>query len=48
MKNLSVQEKHDLDICVFKTLGGERSATFVLFSRLLKKIKAFFTPNNKA
>lgn len=42
MKNLSVQEKQDLDICVFKALGGEKSATFALLSRLLKKIKAFF------
>lgn len=48
MKNLSVQEKEDLHLCVFKNLGKDKASIFVLLSRFLKKIKSFFTPNNKA
>lgn len=46
MKNLSVQEKKDLDNCVFKTLGKkEPPALVLLFKKILKillKLKTFF------
>ncbi len=43
MKNLSVQEKKDLDNCVFKTLGKkEPSALVLLFKKMLLKLKTFF------
>ncbi|ENV3188603.1 hypothetical protein ACFJ2P_000305 [Campylobacter coli] len=43
MKNLSVQEKKDLDNCVFKTLGKkEPSVLVLLFKKILLKLKTFF------
>ncbi|EPB2706340.1 hypothetical protein ACRDP0_001307 [Campylobacter coli] len=42
MKNLSVQEKKDLDNCVFKTLGKkEPPALVLLFKKNTFKIKDF-------
>jgi len=44
MKNLSIQEKNDLDSCVFKSLGqSEKTSFFALFKKIFLKIKSFFT-----
>ncbi|EHO4167652.1 hypothetical protein KK587_001312 [Campylobacter coli] len=43
MKNLSIQEKKDLDNCVFKTLGEkEPSSLLLLLKTALSKLKTFF------
>lgn len=43
MKNLNIQEKKDLDNCVFKTLGEkEPSALALLLKTILSKLKTFF------
>lgn len=44
MKNLSIQEKKDLDNCVFQNLGRQDTFTFtlsVVFKNFYLKIKAF-------
>lgn len=40
MKNLSTQEKNDLDSFVFNALGQSQKTSF--WAELLAKIKAFF------
>lgn len=43
MKSLSVEEKRDLDRCVFQTLGKEEPKSFKVFLQsLLLKIKKIF------
>jgi len=43
MKNLSIQEKKDLDNCVFQKLGRRDTITFIaVLKNFLKKIKALF------
>ncbi|EOB5037307.1 hypothetical protein ACHEIS_001056 [Campylobacter upsaliensis] len=46
MKNLSVQEKKDLDNCVFKVLGSKEQNLWQILSHFFLKIKAFFTPKH--
>lgn len=42
MKNLSIQEKKDLDNCVFQNLGRQDTFTLsVIFKNFYLKIKAF-------
>ncbi len=42
MKNLSIQEKTDLDNCVFQNLGRQDTFTLsVVFKNFYLKIKAF-------
>lgn len=41
MKNLSIQEKKDLDNCVFQNLGRQDTFTSVVFKNFYLKIKAF-------
>ncbi|MCC8277811.1 hypothetical protein LNU06_02585 [Campylobacter sp. VicNov18] len=42
MKNLSIQEKKDLDHCVFQNLQRQDSCVFsFLFKKLFLKIKTF-------
>ncbi|HEF6589427.1 TPA: hypothetical protein SAU29_000052 [Campylobacter jejuni] len=42
MKNLSIQEKKDLDNCVFQNLGRQGTFTLsVVFKNFYLKIKAF-------
>lgn len=42
MKNLSIQEKKDLDNCVFQNLGRQDTFTLsVVFKNFYLKIKAF-------
>ena len=46
MKNLSIQEKKDLDNCVFQNLGKKDSFVLVTLSKkIFLKIKAFLTLN---
>lgn len=42
MKNLSIQEKKDLDSCVFQNLGNQDTFSLsVIFKKFYLKIKAF-------
>lgn len=42
MKNLSIQEKKDLDNCVFQKLGRRDTVTFIaVLKNFLKKIRVF-------
>ncbi|MFK0395357.1 hypothetical protein ACISNL_07540 [Campylobacter jejuni] len=42
MKNLNIQEKKDLDNCVFQNLGRQDTFTLsVVFKNFYLKIKAF-------
>ncbi|KAA8604259.1 MULTISPECIES: hypothetical protein [unclassified Campylobacter] len=46
MKNLSIQEKRDLDTCVFQTLGKKEKCQLALFfNALFSKIKTLFSKN---
>ncbi len=43
MKNLSVQEKKDLDTCVFQALGkNDSKGIFSFITIFIAKIKAYF------
>ncbi|MBZ7964475.1 MULTISPECIES: hypothetical protein [Campylobacter] len=43
MKNLSIQEKRDLDTCVFQTLGQNNFSDKIgFFKKIFLKIKLFF------
>ncbi|QOR04059.1 hypothetical protein [Campylobacter cuniculorum] len=43
MKNLSVEEKRDLEHCVFQALGKKEAGSFkIFFQSLLFKIKKIF------
>ncbi|WP_171000325.1 hypothetical protein [Campylobacter estrildidarum] len=43
MKNLSIQEKRDLDVCVFQTLGRKDSYIKTsFFKKIFLKIKNIF------
>ncbi|MBZ7932224.1 hypothetical protein H2266_00600 [Campylobacter sp. RM10543] len=43
MKNLSIQEKRDLDTCVFQNLGqNDFSDKINFFKKVFLKIKLFF------
>ncbi|WP_368492646.1 hypothetical protein [Campylobacter sp.] len=48
MKNLSVREKKDLELCVFENLTEKKTSVFLFFPLIFRKIRAFFTPSNKA
>ncbi|WP_408608971.1 hypothetical protein [Campylobacter aviculae] len=43
MKNLSIQEKRDLDVCVFQALGKRSAYTKISFlKKVFLKIKSIF------
>lgn len=48
MKNLSTQEKKDLDICVFSSLGKDYQSGFLArLQDFFTKIKGFLNPKDK-
>ncbi|MCR2039778.1 hypothetical protein [Campylobacter helveticus] len=48
MKNLSTQEKRDLDSCVFQALGSKEENLWQILSHFFLKIKAFLTLRHTA